>query len=98
LTIKIWHGPSDPQKVLQQHCWELLDCLHHHARCYSTSLGPNSLPSRASIPGGVRGSTQKMLKRLQPPKPQTFSLAQQVVTMHQVWNQHNPEQLLSPSH
>ena len=26
----IWHGHSDPQKVLQLHHWEHLDWLHHH--------------------------------------------------------------------
>ena len=27
---KIWHGSSDPQKVLQLHHWVHLDWLHHH--------------------------------------------------------------------
>jgi hypothetical protein len=28
-TEKIWHGSSDPQKVLQLHHQVLSDCLHH---------------------------------------------------------------------
>jgi hypothetical protein len=74
----ICHGPSDPEKVLQLHHRDHLDCLHclmwefhrslttKHYKGWcgqpSTSLGPSSLPSRISISGGVRAKPQKLPK------------------------------------
>ena len=52
---------SDPQKVLQLH---QLRARRYRGQCVrpSTSLGPSSLPSRISIPGGVRGRPKKRSK------------------------------------
>ena len=70
---KIWHGPSDPQKVLQLHHQEIIltGCIiAWYGKCYkgwwgqpSTSLGLSSLPPRTYISGGVKGRPKQL-----PPK------------------------------
>ncbi|CDQ78178.1 unnamed protein product [Oncorhynchus mykiss] len=69
-TKKIWHGSSDPQKVLQLHHREHPGCITAwYGNCSASDrkalqrvvntaqyiTRPSFLPSRTSIPGGVRG-------------------------------------------
>ena len=51
---KICHGSSDPQKNLQLHHREHSDWLNHCLVWQLVGLELSFLPSRTSIPGGVR--------------------------------------------
>ena len=86
-TENIWHGSSDPQKVLQLHHQEHPGWLHHCLEWQLLGLRPQGttegsvygrsfLPSRTSIQGGVRNAL-KNVKESSHPIRRLFSLLPQ---------------------
>ena len=65
-TEQIWHGSSDPQKVLQLHHQEHPDWLHHCLVWQLLCLRPQGT-TESSTNGPVSEEGPRNCQRLQPP-------------------------------